>query len=145
MERRIALKVVDSLRCVVNPYPTGKATAMSSVLRTVLAATSLGAAAAFGLAGSAMAAPVVPDGMSRPDSPDGSAALGASELTGAVAAYDAVSGVVDRTQLNPMNGGGVNPLSNTVGAGMGDQQVGTGMVTGDIADGVTVREFLDKF
>jgi len=113
---------------------------MSSVLRTVLAATSLGAAAAFGLAGSATAAPVTPDGLSRADD---AGSLGASELSGAVAAYEAVFGVIGQAQLNPMNGGGLNPLSNTVGADMGEQQVGTGLVTGDLADGMTVREVLD--
>ncbi|MFE3202674.1 hypothetical protein [Embleya sp. NPDC059237] len=108
---------------------------MSSVLRTI-AATSLGAAAAFGLAGSATASPLAPEAMSRPDV----AAAG----TGAAAATEAVLGVVQRAQLNPMNGGGLNPLSNSVGTDVGDTPVGTDMVTGDLARGMTVQQALDK-
>ncbi|WP_406283209.1 hypothetical protein [Embleya sp. NBC_00896] len=111
---------------------------MSSVLRTVLAATSLGAAVAFGIAGSATAAPVAADQMSRPDIAD-------DEISGTAAATDAVLGVVERVQLNPMNGGGVNPLSNSVGTEMGDMPVGTDLVTGDIADGMTVQDVLKSF
>ncbi|WP_406298302.1 hypothetical protein OG948_22930 [Embleya sp. NBC_00888] len=109
---------------------------MSSVLRTVLAATSLGAAAAFGIAGSATAAPVVPDEISRTDVP--AAGQGTAAATGAVL------GVVERAQLNPMNGGGLNPLSNSVGTDVGDMPVGTSLVTGDLADGMTVQEALDR-
>ncbi|MFI6580081.1 hypothetical protein [Embleya sp. NPDC050493] len=109
---------------------------MSSVLRTVLAATSLGAAATFGIAGTAAAAPAAPDGISRTDVP----AAG----RGAAAATEAVLGVVERTQLNPMNGGGLNPLSNSVGTEVGDAPVGTDLVTGDVADGMTVQDALDR-
>ncbi|MET7304857.1 hypothetical protein [Embleya sp. NPDC005575] len=109
---------------------------MSSVLRTALAATSLGAAAAFGIAGSAAAAPAVPDGISRTDVP----AAG----KGAAVATEAVLGAVQRAQLNPMNGGGVNPLSNSVGTEVGDAPVGTDLVTGDLADGMTVQDALDR-
>jgi hypothetical protein len=109
---------------------------MSSVLRTVLAATSVGAAAAFGIAGSATAAPLVPDGISRTDVP--AAGQGAAAATGAAL------GVVERTQLNPMNGGGLNPLSNSVGTEVGDAPVGTDLVTGDIADGMTVQDAFDR-
>ncbi|GCD95373.1 hypothetical protein [Embleya hyalina] len=109
---------------------------MSSVLRTVIAATSLGTAAAFALAGSATASPLAPRTLSRPDV----AATG----TGAAAATEAVLGVVQRTQLNPMNGGGLNPLSNSVGTDVGDMPVGSDMVTGDLARGMTVQQALDK-
>jgi hypothetical protein len=109
---------------------------MSSVLRTVLAVTSLGAAAAFGIAGPAAAAPVAPDEVSRSDVPP------IGEVTGATAATEAVLGVAERLQLNPMNGGGFNPLSNTAGADVGGTQVGTGMVTDDLANGMTVKEAL---
>ncbi|MEU0933353.1 MULTISPECIES: hypothetical protein [unclassified Embleya] len=109
---------------------------MSSVLRTAIAATSLGAAAAFGLAGSAAAAPVTTDGISRPDVP--AAGQGAAAATGAVL------GAVERAQLNPMNGGGLNPLSNSVGTEVGDAPVGTNLVTGDLADGMTVQDALDR-
>jgi hypothetical protein len=112
---------------------------MSSVLRTALAATSLGAAVAFGFAGPAAAAPAGPDEMSRPDVPLGQAA------TGAGAATKAVLGVAERLQLNPMNGGGVNPLSNTAGADVGGVPVGSGMVTDDLANGMTVEEALRSF
>ncbi|MGC0420545.1 hypothetical protein [Embleya sp. AB8] len=108
---------------------------MSSVLRTVLAATSLGAAATFGLAGSATAATPV-NGISQPDLP----AAG----TGAAAATGAVLGAVQQLQLNPMNGGGLNPLSNSVGTDVGGANVGTDLATGDLAKGMTVGQAIDK-
>jgi len=134
---------------------------MGSVLRTVLAVSSLGAAVAVGAASPASASVpgVVTDGLSRADTSLGTAApavgLGTAPVhmaatpvehgvdSNASSVLEAVGNPVTHLSTNPLSHGGFNPLSNTVGAQVADfQPVDTGLATGPVSHGDSLAQIL---
>jgi hypothetical protein len=103
---------------------------MASALRTVMAA-SIGAAVALGVGAPVASAAVATPAPTRLDP-----ALDA--------VLPALSGPVDYVPLNPLAGGGFNPVDNSVGTQVGDLPVSTAMATGQIAEGTTLRGLIDS-